>query len=169
VGYDTYLKLLEQTVQELRGEAVAPEIHTALNLGLDLRIPAEYIRDEMQRLRAYKRIASAASGEEAAEILEELEDRYGTAPESIRLLLRFAVLKSRAEKLAVESMDRRGGALNLKFHPGSTIDPMRLMEVVRRTQGASFTPAGVLRVPVGAGAAELLERAERVIGELSGG
>ena len=168
VGYDTYLKLLEQTVQELRGETVAPEIHASLNLGLDLRIPGGYIADETQRLRAYKRIADAATDEQAAGILEEMEDRYGPPPEPLRLLLRFAVLKTRAEKIAVESMDRRGGALNVKFHPASNIDPVRLMEVVRTTQGASFTPAGVLRVPVGGDPAQLLERAERLIGDLAG-
>ncbi|MBK7927546.1 MAG: transcription-repair coupling factor [Bryobacterales bacterium] len=165
VGYDMYLKLLEQTMQELRGETVAPEIHATLNLGLDLRIPTTYISDETQRLRAYKRIAGAANADEARSILEELEDRYGTPPDSLRLLLRFAVLKSGAEKLAIETIDRRGGAINVKFHPGSQVDPMQLMEVVRATQGASFTPAGVLRVPLPSGAtpAALLESAERLL------
>jgi len=170
VGYDMYLKLLEQTMQELRGETVAPEIHATLNLGLDLRIPGEYISDEIQRLRTYKRIAGAASEEESRSILEELEDRYGKPPDSLRLLLRFAVLKSGAEKLAIETIDRRGGALNVKFHPGSQVDPMRLMEVVRATQGASFTPAGVLRVPLPAvgDAAAMLESAERLLVGLAG-
>ncbi len=169
VGFDMYLKLLEQTMQELRGETVAPEVHAALNLGLDLRIPTSYIADETQRLRAYKRIAGAANPDEARGILEEIEDRYGAPPDSLRLLLRFSVLKSAAEKLAIETIDRRGGAINVKFHPGSQVDPMRLMEVVRATQGASFTPAGVLRVPVhGDGAGALLESAERLLAGLGG-
>ncbi len=75
------------------------------------------------------------------------------------------MLKSGAEKLAIETIDRRGGAINVKFHPGSQVDPMQLMEVVRATQGASFTPAGVLRVPLPSGAtpAVLLESAERLL------
>ena len=61
-----YVRMLEDTVRELRGEEVAPELHSAINLGLDLRIPPGYIADENQRLRAYKRIAQAASAEAQA-------------------------------------------------------------------------------------------------------
>ena len=57
VGFDMYVRMLEETVQELRGEEVPLEIHSTLNLNLDIRIPAEYIADEHQRLRAYKKIA----------------------------------------------------------------------------------------------------------------
>ena len=148
VGYDTYLRLLEATVQELRGETVAPEIHSQINLGLDLRIPADYITDENQRLRAYKRIADAASDERASEVLAEMEDRYGPAPDAVKQLLRFATLKSAAERLGIELIDRRAGGINLKFHQKSTVDPERLMRYVQGTQGAQFTPAGILRVPM---------------------
>ena len=51
VGFDTYVRLLDETVRELKGEEIVPEIHSALNLGLDIRIPPEYISDENQRLR----------------------------------------------------------------------------------------------------------------------
>src|ERR1700678_3105183 len=54
VGFDMYIRMLEDAVRELRGEEVAPEVHSALNLGLDLRIPAHWITDENQRLRAYR-------------------------------------------------------------------------------------------------------------------
>ena len=57
VGFDTYVRLLEETVRELKGEEAPLEVHSSLNLGLDIRIPPEYIADEHQRLRAYKRIA----------------------------------------------------------------------------------------------------------------
>src|SRR6185369_3862984 len=49
VGFDTYLRLLEETVRELKGEEAPLQIHSSLNLGLDIRIPAEYIADEQQR------------------------------------------------------------------------------------------------------------------------
>ena len=59
VGFDTYVRLLDETVRELKGEEIVPEIHSALNLSLDIRIPPEYIADENQRLRAYRQIANA--------------------------------------------------------------------------------------------------------------
>ncbi len=78
IGFDMYVRMLEDTVRELRGEEVAPEIHSSLNLGLDLRIPSAYISDENQRLRAYKRIAQAVRRRtEREKVEQELADRYG--------------------------------------------------------------------------------------------
>jgi transcription-repair coupling factor (superfamily II helicase) len=147
VGFDTYLRLLEETVQELKGEEVRPEIHATLNLGLDIRIPPDYIADEHQRLRAYKRVAEARDAEDAQRIREELEDRYGTPPDVVLQLLQFSVVKTLVEKAGVEAIDRRAGMLNVKFHKDAPIDPARLMDIVTNTEGAQFTPAGVLRLP----------------------
>jgi transcription-repair coupling factor (superfamily II helicase) len=169
VGFDMYVRMLEETVQELRGEETPVEIHSALNLGLDIRIPTEYISDEHQRLRAYKRIADVATPEEAEKVLAELSDRYGPAPDAVRNLLEFSLLKSAAQRLGIEAVDRRGGALNLKFHEASKIDPARLMNLVRETKGAQFTPAGVLRIPVDGtqNAAALLGYLKEQLGQLS--
>ena len=65
VGFDTYLRMLDEAVRELKGEEMPLELHSSLNLGLDIRIPSEYIADEQQRLRAYKRIADAKVAEQA--------------------------------------------------------------------------------------------------------
>ncbi len=149
VGFDMYVRLLEETVHELKGEEVPLEIHSTINLGLDIRIPVDYIADEHQRLRAYKRIADVGDEESAATTLAELEDRYGQAPEALHNLLQFSLLKSKAEKIGIESIDRRAGAINVKFHQQTRVDPVRLMDLVARHPGAQFTPAGVLRLPVG--------------------
>jgi transcription-repair coupling factor (superfamily II helicase) len=148
VGFDMYIRLLEETVHELKGEEAPLQVHSTLNLGLDIRIPSEYISDEHQRLRAYKRIADASTAEAATEALAELEDRYGPAPAAVRSLLKFSALKGSAQKLGIEAIDRRAGALNVKFHKEAHIDPKLLMSLVTRTEGAQFTPAGVLRLPL---------------------
>jgi transcription-repair coupling factor (superfamily II helicase) len=148
VGFDMYIRLLEETVHELKGEEAPLQVHSTLNLGLDIRIPTDYISDEHQRLRAYKKIADAGTKEATAETLAELEDRYGPAPEAVRSLLKFSALKGSAQKLGIEAIDRRGGALNVKFHKEAHIDPKLLMSLVTRTTGAQFTPAGVLRLPL---------------------
>jgi transcription-repair coupling factor (superfamily II helicase) len=150
IGYDTYVRLLEETVKELKGEEVPLEIHATLNLGLDIRIPATYIADDAQRLRAYKRIADVKDDEQAKRVIEEIADRYGPAPEELINLVRFSVLKSLAERAGVESIDRRQGFANLKFHQQSKVDPFKLMTLVRGTPNAQFTPAGVLKLPLNA-------------------
>jgi transcription-repair coupling factor (superfamily II helicase) len=153
VGFDTYLRLLDETVRELKGEEAPLEVQSTLNLGLDIRIPSEYIADEQQRLRAYKKVADVRDDEQAETTRAELSDRYGPLPEAVETLIRFAQLKSTAQKIAVEAVDRRGAWLNIKFHPGSRIEPTRLMELVQGKPNAQFTPAGVLRIPL-TGAAE---------------
>ncbi len=168
VGFETYIRLLEQTVRELKGEEPPLEIHSTLNLGFDLRISPDYIGDEHQRLRVYKRIADIGDEEGASRLLEELEDRYGPAPDPVRNLLRFSLLKELAARSGIESIDRHQGMVNIRFHPESKADPARLMRLVQETVGAQFTPAGVLRLPVnGSGdTSRLLKTLETVLRQL---
>ena len=170
VGFDMYIRMLEDTVRELKGEEVRPEIHSALNLGLDLRIPPEYISDENQRLRAYRQIANAASAEDRDKVARTLEDRYGPVPADIRLLLEYSALKTAAERLGIEAVDRRAGVLNIKFHEETRVDAAKLMALVSSRTGAQFTPAGILRVPLdGANAAAevLAFVSEKLLGPLT--
>jgi transcription-repair coupling factor (superfamily II helicase) len=168
VGYDTYVRLLEETVRELKGEEVPLEIHSTLNLGLDIRIPPTYISDDAQRLRAYKRIADAKNEEQAKKISDELSDRYGPVPEEVTNLVRFSLLKTQAQQAGVESVDRRQGFANVKFHQQSKIDPFKLMNLVRATAGAQFTPAGVLKLPLKAtgNAAQLIDEIRNILLQL---
>ena len=135
-------------MRELKGEEAPLEVQSALNLGLDIRIPSTYVADDQQRLRAYKKIADVGDDEQAETTRAELSDRYGPLPEPVETLIRFAQMKSTAKKLAIEAVDRRGTWLNIKFHPGSRIEPARLMALVGARPGAQFTPAGVLRIPL---------------------
>ena len=168
VGYDMYVRLLEETVKELKGEEVPLEIHSTLNLGLDIRIPPKYIADEAQRLKSYKRIADVKDSEQAKKVKDEMNDRYGPVPEEVRNLISFSVLKTYAARAGVESVDRRQGFVNIKFHQQSRVDPFKLMNLVRDTEGAQFTPAGVLKVPLAPSldAAKLLEELRATLGKL---
>ncbi len=169
VGFDMYVKLLEDTVRELKGEEVPLEIHTTLNLGLDVRIPSEYIADENQRMRAYKRIANAASREEREEVARELADRYGPLPEALDGLMGYSAVKVLAEKIGIEAIERRQGVVNIKFHKDARLDPERLMQLVQSTAGAQFTPAGVLRLPGdGAGGVHALDVLRGQLEQLTG-
>jgi len=148
VGFDTYVRLLEETVRELKGEEIVPEIHSALNLGLDIRIPTDYVADENQRLRAYRQIANAADDAARDRVEKELADRYGAVPEAVRNLLEYSGLKYMAEKIGVEAVDRRHSVVSIKFHTATRVDPNRLMQIVSKTKGAQFSPAGVLLLPL---------------------
>src|ERR1700726_1527101 len=98
VGFDMYCQMMERAVAERKGEDVAPERRTTLNLGQEIRIPPEYIESENLRLRIYKRIAGVASEAERVEVARELEHRFGPPPPAVANLLDYAMLKAQAEK-----------------------------------------------------------------------
>lgn len=164
LGFDLYTRMLERTIDELRGEVVEDEISVSINMGSDVSIPHDYIMDTGQRLRTYKRISSARTEEELARIKTEVEDRYGRLPDSLDLLFEFSRLRREAESLRVLSIDRAGDSIAIKFDPTAKVDPERLMKMVSAGKGLSFSPSGILRVPLNA--EEPIGRALQVLVEL---
>src|SRR5215475_963587 len=144
VGFDMYTQMLERAVSKLKGEEVAPELRTTLNLGLDLRIPQEFIPTENLRLRTYKRVSSIRSEDERNDVARELADRFGKLPASVENLLDYAVLKSICERLRISTVERQGNKLAIRFHPETPLDPAALVKVVRSRQGIKLDPSGVL-------------------------
>jgi len=148
VGFDLYCHMMERAVAELKGEqAAAPDLRCALNLGLDIRIPAEYMESEGLRLRTYKRIASVTTDAEREEARRELQDRFGPAPPAVGNLLDYAVLKAECERLQVASVDRRGHQVAVQFHQQTRVCPEQLVRLVRGRRGLRLDPSGVLWVP----------------------
>ena len=149
VGFDTYCRLLERAVQELKGETVLPEVRTSLNLRIDIRIPEEYIPDFNQRLSLYKWVSSAQDRDELDRIRDEMRERYGKTPRQGENLFTLAELRILAERLRVAAVDYAGEKISVRFSPDSSVAPQRLIEVVSKSRGAVLTPEGVVRLPVG--------------------
>jgi transcription-repair coupling factor (superfamily II helicase) len=174
IGFDLYTQMLERTVSELRGEEIVEDVTTQLNLGLDTRIPEEYVYDMSQRLRTYKRIASARSDDELQRIRDEVADRYGRLPEPVENLFAFARVRREAEALGILSIDRAGESLAIKLGEKARVEPERLLEFLRARPEASFTPSGVLKVRMPAGseddlATRVFVLLEEVLSALGGG
>ncbi len=146
LGFDLYTQMLERTVSELRGEDVQDETSVSLNLGVDVAISDDYISDMGQRLRTYKRIASARDDETLAQIRAEMEDRYGRVPESVERLLAYAQLRRVAETVGVLSLDRTPTGLAIKLSEKARVAPEKLLALVGERAGTAFTPNGVLRL-----------------------
>ncbi len=166
IGIDLYLKMLEQTAEELKGAPAKPEIRTTLNLGLDIKIPESYIADESQRLRMYKRVSSLATPAQRADLEAELEDRYGSIPPSVSNLCSYALLKSAAERLLVQSIERKGDEIWIRFHGEAPVKPEKLTAFVRRHRPASFRPDGVLRFRLEQGNGDLITQVQNGLREL---
>ena len=140
------------------------ETETAINLGLNIRIPPDYIPEESQRLRMYKQIGGISDLAERAQVERELADRYGPPPEPVLNLLQYAELKLAAGRLRVHSIERKRDTIRVKFHEDAAVDPARLMEFVASRPGAQFTPAGLLRFPLNGSSA--LQEVRRLLAQL---
>ncbi len=149
VGFDLYCRMLERAVAEMKGETPQLELRATLNLGVDIRIPPEYIPGENLRLRTYKRIASVTSEAEREEAARELKDRFGAPPPAVEHLLDYAVLKALCERLLVASLERKGESVAVKFHEQTPVQPEQLVRVVRNSRGLRLDPTGVLWLPAG--------------------
>ena len=154
IGFEMYTSMLERTVRELKGEVEVEEADVALNLGLNIRISAEYIAEENQRLRMYKRVAGVDSEKQLEDVAGELTDRYGEPPAPVRNLLEYAALKLLARRVGVVGIDRHRDTVNVKFGENAGIDPEKLMRFVATKKGANFSPQGVLKYTLVATAAE---------------
>ena len=145
VGFELYTSMLERTVRELKGELEPETPETQLNLGLNIRIPAEYIAEENQRLRMYKRVAGVETEAQLNDVAAELGDRYGTPPPAVRNLLDYAELKLLSQRVGVAQIERKRDAVSIRFTEKATVDPERLARFVQSEPGVQFTPAGVLK------------------------
>jgi transcription-repair coupling factor (superfamily II helicase) len=169
VGFELYTSMLDRTVREMKGEVAKEEVAVQLNLGINIRIPAEYIKEENQRLRMYKRVAGVESDAQLKDVSEELTDRYGEPPAAVRNLLEYARLKLVCQRLGVAAIDRRRDQVTVRFTPEAAVDPEKLARFVAAEPGAQFSPSGVLKFSLkSTHAEEVLERLKRLLEELAG-
>jgi transcription-repair coupling factor (superfamily II helicase) len=147
VGLDLYVKLLDQTILELKGEAAPETVRAVFNIRVDLRIPPEYVPETHQRMSLYKRMSQVASAAEIEGLQSEIRDRFGPLPPEVANLLRYALLRQRAEELGIAQIDHSGGAFHVRFGPTPAVSPLALVSLVKGLGGAALSPQGVLRIP----------------------
>ena len=151
IGFEMYMKLLEETVRELKGEAIDDDLRATVDLGVDLRIDEAYVADMNQRLMLYRKVAAARREEELDRILDEAEDRYGPLPPSVLNLADYGRIRVMAERLGIESIDREARTVVLKFRPQANVDPVRLVALVRSAPRPDARAAGSFAAFAGRG------------------
>jgi transcription-repair coupling factor (superfamily II helicase) len=156
IGFELYMKLLEQTVTELKGEEVEDETRATVNLNVDLRIDERYVPEQAQRLMLYRRVAASRTDSELDEIVEEIVDRYGPMPPEVLNLIDYGRIRIQADRLGIESIDRQGSTLVLTFKDqpaGQTTgrssrgpDPQRVFRVVSEHPEVTLVPPSGLKL-----------------------
>ncbi len=146
VGFDMYMKLLEQTIKELKGEEIEDDVRAAVNLRVDLRVDEGYIPDVNQRLTVYRRVAAVRNEQELDRIMDEVRDRYGPPPESVLNLAQYASIRLLADRIRVESIDREGQIVVIKFRPDARLDPTWLLRVIQSRRDVLLLPPATLKL-----------------------
>jgi len=149
VGFETYMQLLEEAVEELRGGVREIPIDPEIRLPVAARLPDDYVADVSQRLVLYKRLASAANDREVARIRDELLDRYGPLPPETENLLDVIRVKIAARRLGVVAVDVVGDEIVLAAAPTSRADPRILLDLIEGDgAGARVTPDHKIHAPL---------------------
>jgi len=140
------MKLLEETIKELKGEEIEDDVRANVNLRVDLRIDETYIPDMNQRLTVYRRMAAVRTDDELRRIIDEVRDRYGTPPESVLNLAEYAAIRLLADRIGLESIDREAQTVVLKFRPDARLDPTRLFKLVQERGDLVLVPPATLKL-----------------------
>ena len=138
VGYEMYLRLIDQAVKEARGEEQREQVHCVVNIPLDANIPPKYIGRTEERMSMYRRIASIKSKGDMQDVQDELIDRYGDIPEMVQNLLDISVIKGSAEMAYITNLSVNEGEVKFAFDSGAPIDPSKLLNLAKRIKGARF-------------------------------
>jgi transcription-repair coupling factor (superfamily II helicase) len=147
IGYDMFLKLMEQAVSELKGENVVEDLQPEININLSTHFPEDYIPVIDQRLSIYRRLARLTELSEIVEIKDELIDRYGPLPDDATNVLLKIMLKILSVKAGVKRLDLVKNNLTLFFSEAHQKHPFGLVELISRHQSKwTFTPDQVLKV-----------------------
>ena len=167
VGYDLYLKLLEEAVLEEQGQEKQIETECSADLTVNAHIPDRYVPSPEQRMDLYRRIAAIRSDEDASDLLDEMLDRYGEAPKSVLALLDVALLRAAAARSGVADISQRKDVLKFTlgvFRPEALVTVCGLHKYKGRlTIAAGDTPALTLKLSPGA---DVLETARTLVEDL---
>ena len=115
VGYDMYLKLLEEAVLEEKGEKPEKRTDCAADLSVSANIPEKYVPSGEQRMDLYRRIARIRTEEDADEMIAEFIDRYGDPPKEVVALISIALLRGEATLAGISEISQKAGFLRLRL------------------------------------------------------
>ena len=157
VGYDMFLKLMEDSISKLKGEPVCESLEPEININISAFIPESFIPDIDQRFSAYRRLAKMTEIKAIADFKKELVDRFGPIPvEVINLLLKMT-LRTLAIKAGVKRLDLIDSRLILYFSEAHQKDPSGIVDlIVARKRCFEFTPQHVFKAKLSKGSVSSL-------------
>ncbi|MEC4676498.1 MAG: transcription-repair coupling factor [Nitrospirota bacterium] len=143
IGFDLYIEMLRNAVDELRGIEHKEEPDPVIELKTSALIPVEYIEDITLRLSFYRRIASMEKADDIDELMSELEDRFGMPPEEVINLMEIMRLKILARELMIKGVRETQGKIQVIFSPNAKVRPENILALYKsRSRMIKFLPEG---------------------------
>ena len=131
VGFDTYARILEEAVAELRGQPIRTEHDPEISVDVPAFLPDDYIPDAGQRLDFYRRLAQASEEDDILAIVAELEDRYGHLPKEAELLREVMIDKTLVRKIGARGYELGSMRLVLSLGADPHLEPSKVMKLVQ--------------------------------------
>ena len=141
VGYDLYCKMLNEAVKTMKGDLLEEEtFETTVDLDMDAFIPSTYIKNEVQKLDIYKRIAGIENEEEMMDMQEELLDRFGDMPNAVNNLLNIALIKSTCHNVYITGLVHKGNEVKLMMYPKAHLAVEKIPELLTKYNNLKLIP-----------------------------
>lgn len=134
IGYELYVRMLEESIREVKGEKITQKEQTQIELSIDAYIPSNYISDSVQKIDMYKKIARMDSKDDFNEILDELIDRFGDVPKTVINVMNVSYMKSIATKLNFSKIYEKNTVVSFKFD----MEDKKILELVSKLDDKLF-------------------------------
>ncbi len=154
VGYDLYCKMLNEAVRTMKGDFTEEDtFETTVDMDMDAYIPATYIKNEIQKLDIYKRIAEIENDEEMMDMQEELMDRFGEMPTAVNNLLNIALLKAICHSVYIVGLVHKAKEVKLMMYPKAKLKVEKIPELLTKYNNnlkliPQASPYFIYKIPV---------------------
>lgn len=169
VGYEMYMKMVEEAIREIKGEEERIEIDPDINLPVSAFIPENYINDSNLRLTLYRRLINAEDEGRLKDLSTEISDRFGPPPDEVKDLLGVMEVRLLAKKALITGLRYKNRTVNMTFHHSAKLDTEKIVSLVM-TNSDKFgvTPDGILKFqPHSTDKSELLVSLKNILQILS--
>jgi transcription-repair coupling factor (superfamily II helicase) len=169
VGYDMFLKLMESSIAEIKGEPIHEDLEPELNLPMAAFLPETYVPDIDQRLSLYRRLAKMSDLKALGELKGEMADRFGRLPVEADNLLLKMMIRILAIRAGCRRLDLSDHQLRLQFSEAHQAKPFGIVEMIRQgDKPYRFTPDHVFKTPLSQGSTNSqLAQAKKILIEIA--
>lgn len=168
VGFDLYLRLLDEAIRERSEGGTAVEEEVYLELEYSGYIPDSYISDMMEKMEVYKKIAGAQSDADIDGVVAEVTDRFGPMPDEVQSLLALAEIRVLGRALHLVAMRERRGVLEIEFGNVASVSVERVLALISGSQGrVRLDPRRPNVLLLDTGSVGLKEKSEFIRGRLA--